>query len=356
MKNKFLLLLLAGMSVFTACNDDDDKKGSQDLNGVYAEGTERNLNLLYSDSLLLGKSVEFTSADNETASLKLLGVIPGENETIISNVELNPVDQHYNFVAQDVNNARTIDLTGSVEKGKLLVNVKVKFAQNDLMGKWGLKESTGYGQPGAVHFDWEAEEGTALVINLPGADEPLNLTPEIAKMLLPGVLESMLGQYLQDVSFLEDGNIIATYNAAEATEENAEPEPLWKSSSLNLAHYRVNESICQVYPSIEMIMRQVAMDEAGRSNLDMTTILSQLLANGVPVHFTPVENGETTVYIDLEFLKQFTSFLPMIPALIPDDNAFKPMLVEVLNQLPEVLEKTTRLEIGLNLVKATEAK
>ena len=26
MKNKFLLLLLAGMSVFTACNDDDDKR------------------------------------------------------------------------------------------------------------------------------------------------------------------------------------------------------------------------------------------------------------------------------------------------------------------------------------------
>ena len=236
------------------------------------------------------------------------------------------------------------------------LGVKVKFAQNDLMGKWGLKESTGFGQPGAVHFDWEAKEGTALVINLPGADEPWSLTPEIAKMLLPGVLEAMLGQYLQDVSFLEDGNIIATYNAAEATEENAEPEPLWKSSSLNLAHYRVNESICQVYPSIEMIMRQVAMDEAGRSNLDMTTILNQLLANGVPVHFTPVENGETTVYIDLAFLKQFTSFLPMIPALIPDDNALKPMLVEVLNQLPEVLEKTTKLEIGLNLVKATEAK
>ncbi len=356
MKNKFLLLLLAGMSVFTACNDDDDKKGSQDLNGVYAEGTERNLNLLYSDSLLLGKSVEFTSADNETASLKLLGVIPGENETIISNVELNPVDQHYNFVAQDVNNARTIDLTGSVEKGKLLVNVKVKFAQNDLMGKWGLKPSDEYGLSRAVHFVWEAEEGTKILINLDDDPELEELPISLIGMFVAPVVDPMLRQYLQDVSFLEDGNIIATYNAAEATEENAEPEPLWKSSSLNLAHYRVNESICQVYPSIEMIMRQVAMDEAGRSNLDMTTILNQLLANGVPVHFTPVENGETTVYIDLAFLKQFTSFLPMIPALIPDDNALKPMLVEVLNQLPEVLEKTTRLEIGLNLVKATEAK
>ena len=213
MRNGILWLFLLGIGIFSACNN-NDKKGTQDLNGVYANGTERNLNLLYSNSLLLGKSVEFTSADNETASLKLLGVIPGENETIFSNVELNPVDQHYNFVAQDVNGARTIDLTGSVEKGKLLVNVKVKFAQNDLIGKWRLNSESG------VHFIWEAKEGTSLTIN--GKPFPVNMI----NMMASTALNQMLRQYLQDVSFLEDGNIIATYNAAEATEENAKPEPL----------------------------------------------------------------------------------------------------------------------------------
>lgn len=342
MRNRILCLFVLGMSIFSACSN-DDKKGTQDLNGVYAEGTERNLNLLYSDSLLLGKSVEFTSADNETASIKLLGVIPGESETVISNVELNPVDQHYNFVAQDVNDARTINLTGSIEKGKLSVNVKVKFTQNDLMGTWGLKEGV------CVHFVWEAAEGTSLTLG----DTELSVEQMQGLALL--MLDPMLRQYLQDVSFLEDGNIIATYNAAQATEEDSNPEPLWKSSSLNLAHYHVNGAICQVYPCIEMIMRQVAMDEAGRSTIDMTSVLSQLLGNGLPVHFTPVANGGTTVYVDLELLKQFSSFFPMIPSLIPDDNELKPILEEVFNQLPGLLEKTTKLEIGLNLVKATVA-
>ena len=167
-------------------------------------------------------------------------------------------------------------------------------------------------------------------------------------MLLPG----MIKKYLQDVSFLQDGNISATYNAAQATDENADPDPLWQASPLNLAHYRVADAVCSVYPNIEMIMYQVEQDQAGRTDSNMSGILNQLLAAGVPVHFTAVENGATTVYIDLEFVNQLTALLPLVSTLIPSDNELAAIILPVLEQLPDVLAKTTKLEIGLNLVAA----
>lgn len=357
MRNGILWLFLLGIGIFSACNN-NDKKGTQDLNGVYANGTERNLNLLYSDSLLLGKSVEFTSADNETASIKLVGVIPGETETVISNVELNPVDQHYNFVAQDVNNARTIDLTGSVEKGKLLVNVKVKFAQNDLMGKWGLDESS-------VRLVWDPAD-IYFELDIDGSGKTQQIMVGLFQMGLP-MFDKMLKGYLRDVSFMEDGNIVATYNAAQATEENQEPVAEWKTSSINLAHYKFDGAICRVYPNIEMILRQVEVDKLGRSNASdpLMNILGQLLVDGVPVN-CEFEEGKVSMYIDEEFIKKFSSLIPLLGSFIPEDKvlnfevfpgyALAINLKDVIDQLPGVLEKTTKLEIGLNLVKATEAK
>ena len=346
MKNRFLVMLMAGMALFSACNDDDDDKNPPvDLNGTYAAGTERDLALTYSDALFLGKSMEFSSADNQTATVKLLGVVPGESETTFSNVALDGIDSTFTFTAEDKTDARTVNLTGTIKKGLLSTSVKVAFADHDLLGKWNLADNS------PIHFIWEAEEGTVISIDL-GGSEPLVLTPAQVAGLVSAILPSMLKDYLQDVSFLQDGNISATYNAAQATEENTEPEPLWKASPLNLAHYRVADAVCTVYPNLEMIMYQVQQDQAGRADNNTSSILEQLLASGVPVHFTAVENGATTVYIDLEFINQLATLLPLVSGLIPSDNEMAALILPVLEQLPDVLAKTTKLEIGLNLVAA----
>ena len=339
-------MLMAGMALFSACNDDDDDKNPlEGLNGTYAAGTERNLDLKYSDALFLGKSVEFTAADNQTANLKLLGVVPGEAETTFSGVALSGDATAYTFTAENTTDARTVNLTGTIKSGLLTTNVDVTFADHALMGKWNLDADS------PIHFVWEAEEGTAITIDL-GAENPAELTPATISSLVKAILPSMIKEYLQDVSFLQDGNISATYNAAQATDENTEPELLWKASPLNLAHYRVADAVCSVYPNIEMIMYQVEQDQAGRADINLSDILNQLLAAGVPVHFTAVENGATTVYIDLEFVNQLTTLLPLVSTLIPSDNEMAALILPVLEQLPDVLAKTTKLEIGLNLVAA----
>ena len=346
MKNRFLVMLMAGMALFSACNDDDDDKNPlEGLNGTYAAGTERDLDLKYSDALFLGKSVEFTAADNQTANLKLLGVVPGEAETTFSGVALGGDATAYTFTAEDKTVARTVTLSGSVTKGLLTTNVDVAFADHALMGKWILDPTS------PIRFEWEAEEGTAITIDL-GGSEPLVLTPAQVAPMVQAILPALLKGYLQDVSFLQDGNISATYNAAQATDENADPDPLWQASPLNLAHYRVADTVCSVYPNIEMIMYQVEQDQAGRTDSDISGILNQLLAAGVPVHFTAVKNGATTVSIDLEFVNQLTALLPLVSTLIPSDNEMAALILPVLEQLPDVLAKTTKLKIGLNLVAA----
>lgn len=124
MKNKFLFLLILGLAFFASCSDDDND-GPKDFNGVYSTGsTDFELDLKYSDAVFTGKSVEFNSTDGQKATLKLQGVIPGEKETVISDIELIPSNSVYTFTAENKNDSRTVNLNGSIEKGKLTLGVK----------------------------------------------------------------------------------------------------------------------------------------------------------------------------------------------------------------------------------------
>ena len=176
------------------------------------------------------------------------------------------------------------------------------------------------------------------------------------------MLAKELKNYLQNVTFGEDGNIVATYNTATVTEENPEPEADWQSSPLNLAQYCVKDGVCYVFLSLDMIMRQVDMDQEGRST-DTDPILGaveQLLANGIPVHFekTVGADGKDALYVYLDevLLKQLGPLLPMVESLIPEDMAFEASILgktisvpigPILENLPGTLEVTTAMQVGL---------
>lgn len=346
MKNKFFGVLLMGMVAFSACNDDDDDKGgiSADFNGTYTNSSEEYvLDLKYSEVELLGKSVVFNSSDGATATLTLQGVVPGEAETVLQNVALTTADNEtYIFSAASENDSRTVNVDGSIRSGLLSLDVAVAFAQNQLMGTWTLASSS-------IHFVWNPE---TLKIQIPiDADsEPIELTTGGIATLVPLLLNDMLKSYLQDVTFREDGNIVATYNAAVSTDENPNPEAVWQESPLNLAHYAADASVCTVYPNVEMIMRQVAADQAGRATASdsLANVLNQLLVSGVPVNYT-MADGKLTMFIDEEFIKQFSDLIPLLGTILPFEGlpSFVP---DVLEQLPGILEQTEQLEIGLILV------
>lgn len=360
MKNKFLFLVMfLGVALFSACNDDDDDR-PKDFNGAYSESNaDYVLDLRYSNSVLAGKTVEFNTDDNVNATLKLQGVIPGEKETVISGIKLVSDKSVYTFSAEDKNDTRTVLLDGTIQKGKLNLAVGVKFAENDLMGVWDLGKTP-------LFVIWEPAHLDLGEMEMGG--KTITFNTGFIKTIAPTV-GNMLKGYLQSVTFQEDGNIIATYNAAAATEENPSPTADWRTSPKNLVHYYVKDGVCYVSPNVEMIMRQVEIDNAGRStgSNPLTTIIDQLLGAGIPVHFEFTKGTEATsdavkVYLDEVYIKQLSPLIPLVKGLVADDMAFKtkvPILGEIsipvkpiLDNLPSVLEQTTKLQVGLNLVGA----
>jgi len=352
MSNKLLLLLILGVVFFSACSDDDDKNSPKDFNGIYSTtSTDRVLDLKYSGAVFIGKSVDFNSTDGKSATLKLQGVVPGESETVFSSVPLEFSSSVYTFSAENKNDSRTVTLEGSIVKGKLTVNVNVKFAQNELVKTWDFS---------SVKMAWSPHDYPLTEVDL--GFTKMKITTGLLATMVPTMLAKELKNYLQNVTFREDGNIVATYNTATATEENPEPEADWQSSPLNLAQYCVKDGVCYVFLSLDMIMRQVDMDQEGRSTGTDPILgaIEQLLTNGIPVHFekTVGTDGKDALYVYLDevLLKQLGPLFPLVEGLIPDDMAFETKIGSftvsvpvkpILENLPGALEATTAMQVGL---------
>lgn len=206
MKNKFLLLMVLGIVFFASCSDSDNKDTPKDFNGIYSTtSTDRVLDLKYSNAVFIGKSVDFNSADGKSATLKLQGVVPGESETVFSSVPLVSSSGIYTFSSVNEDAVRKVTLEGSIEKGKLTVKVDVAFVQNDLMKKWDFS---------TVNMVWKPTNYVLFEVDLGGIFGKQKVQTGLVTLFAPSMLAQMLKSYLQDVSFRNDGNIVATYNAA----------------------------------------------------------------------------------------------------------------------------------------------
>lgn len=71
-------MLLCGLSIFTACSDDDENKTEPEV-PVLLKGTTvfkgESLNLVYSGTAMPGKEVTFSTEDGKTGSLKMVGTL-----------------------------------------------------------------------------------------------------------------------------------------------------------------------------------------------------------------------------------------------------------------------------------------
>ena len=90
-------------------------------------------------------------------------------------------------------------------------------------------------------------------------------------------------------------------------------------------------------------------------------LLQQLLINGIPCHFELSEGTEATqdalyMYLNEEFFKQLIPFIKLAGTLISEDtlipvsDSIYISLKEIMTNLPEALEKTESMNVGLNFV------
>lgn len=390
----YLFAVICSVTLFTSCSDDDDEKMVNPVPQTTFTG-ENGLQLTYNGAPMPGKKVTFTpdATNAQKATLRLEGefdlngilgkaksaaaredvsmptapgVLPG-SPVVTLPVDLTINGDKCSFAGTSETDYCTFSYKGEVSAGAMeLALSEVKLKNAKLAGMtWKLKpyDKEDPNETDPIYLVWEAEKKVfdflpiesvlklALRMELiaAGADHKVSAT-------------EMLGTVLQDVTFMEDGNIVATYKDA----ANGGTE--WTKSPVNLAQYVVeNDNQIKVFLNPAAII--AAVNNAGRA-VDVQTVIQQtiqmlypMLVNGVPVAFEQTEDA-LSVYLNTELL------LPLLTLVVPllSDEEVVAMLVELMKKdpdfsemadlaepmlkaFPEIIESTTKVEIGLNFVK-----
>lgn len=391
----YLFAVICSVTLFTSCSDDDDEKMVNPVPQTTFTG-ENGLQLTYNGAPMPGKKVTFTpdATNAQKATLRLEGefdlngilgkaksaaaredvsmptapgVLPG-SPVVTLPVDLTINGDQCSFAGTSETDYCTFSYKGEVSAGAMELDLsEVKLKNAKLAGMtWKLEpyDETNPNETDPIYLVWEAEKKVlgfmpiesvlkmALHMDLiaAGADNKISAT-------------DMLGTVLQDVTFMEDGNIVATYKDA----ANGGTE--WTKSPVNLAQYVVeNDNQMKVFLNPAAII--AAVNNAGRA-VDVQAVIQQaiqmlypMLVNGVPVAFGQTDDA-LSVYLNTELL------LPLLKTLVVpllSDEEVVAMLVELMKKdpdfgemaglaepmlkaFPEIIESTTKVEIGLNFVK-----
>ena len=391
----YLFAVICSVALFTSCSDDDDEKMVNPVPQTTFTG-ENGLQLTYNGAPMPGKKVTFTpdATNAQKATLRLEGefdlngilgkaksaaaredvsmptapgVLPG-SPVVTLPVDLTINGDKCSFAGTSETDYCTFSYKGEVSAGAMeLALSEVKLKNAKLAGMtWKLKpyDKEDPNETDPIYLVWEAEKKVFDFL-------PVEYVLKIAlRMELIAVgadhkvsAAEMLGTVLQDVTFMEDGNIVATYKDA----ANGGTE--WTKSPVNLAQYVVeNDNQIKVFLNPAAII--AAVNNAGRA-VDVQTVIQQtiqmlypMLVNGVPVAFEQTEDA-LSVYLNTELL------LPLLKTLVVpllSDEEVVAMLVELMKKdpdfsemadlaepmlkaFPEIIESTTKVEIGLNFVK-----
>lgn len=394
-KNLFYLFaLICSMSLFTACSDDDDDKvvcPVPQTEFTVATG----LNLTYNGGSMLGKKVTFTpdASDATKATLVLAGnldlsgiltreaasgsfgagVFPG-SPVVTLPVTLNIQGDECSFSGTSETYYCTFDYAGKVTASSLkldLTNVALK--NSALSGTtWVPTPLNSDYTEEPIHLIWESNKNVEV---MPGWELPIQTILTLA-LCMPLIdaggddkvnVEDMLCSVLHDITLGVDGNISASYVDAAQGGTSVVKTPA------NVAQYVVlSGTQMKVYLNLDAIIANVKRLGSSTKAIDMSEILSQavtsllpLVTDGVPLTYEKNE-GKLKVYLNTDLLlplmknivaplfsdEEFVNMLIEAMKADPDFGSMAGMAEGMLKGLPEIINETTRLEVGLNLTAA----
>ena len=238
-------------------------------------------------------------------------------------------------------------------------NATEKPAVSQLLGTWDMEPMVMYDSNGKVTTDpdeaamwggsfkmtWEVKENCPDVLGFMKASDAAQMANGIVNQLMPNVLKS--------VAFTADGKILAQYAEATASQDdNNATAPSWLIAQDYATYKAVNDNQIVVFLNKDKILSTVT-DAAQKTAI--STILSQF-EQGIPVNVRWSNNNNTAYfYVDQSFataLASNTVLAGMIGNLQDEDLAgFAPMIKAIMQQMPELMEATTKFEAGLELVK-----
>lgn len=228
-------------------------------------------------------------------------------------------------------------------------NDKDYFVRNEkIEGTWKVQEAgsdANGNSTGSVVLKWEGSDDAAITIPGFKEDKPYPIKYAI-KMVPMMLLNTQLRSVLQDVTFNEKGQISATYKE-EANDKD------WKVANDYATYKVVNENMITLFLNTTKITEDI--DDAQEKAM-ITNMLDQF-KTGIPVHVSYPATNKVYFYVDKDFVAPIIAMLYAQVNKIPttgmdkEDLAQFMILKSVVNQLPTIMEKTTKFEAGLELIK-----
>jgi hypothetical protein len=221
------------------------------------------------------------------------------------------------------------------------------FNRNEkIEGTWKVQDAgfdASGNSTGSVVLNWEGSDDA--VITIPGLlDEPYPVKDAIK--MAPMLLNSQLRSVLQDVTFNEKGQISATYK------EEADDKD-WKVASDYATYQVVNENMITLFLNTAKIIADI--DDAQEQAM-VAGMLDQF-KTGIPVHVSYPAANKVYFYVDKDFVAPIIAMLNaqvdkiLTTGMDKEDLAQFLILKTVVKQLPTIMEKTTKFEAGLELIK-----
>lgn len=225
-------------------------------------------------------------------------------------------------------------------------NDKDNFVRNEkIEGTWKVQDAgmdpTTYQPTGSVVLKWEGSDDAVIEGVF---DEPYPVKDAIS--MAPMLLNSQLRSVLQDVTFNEKGQISATYK------EEADDKD-WKVANDYATYQVVNENKITLFLNTAKITEDI--DDAQEKAM-VAGMLDQF-KTGIPVHVSYPAANKVYFYVDKDFVAPIIAMLYAQVNKIPttgmdkDDLAQFLILKTVVNQLPAIMDKTTKFEAGIELMK-----
>lgn len=214
-------------------------------------------------------------------------------------------------------------------------NDKDYFVRNEkIEGTWKVQEAgfdANGNSTGSVVLNWEGSNDATITI--PGLmDEPYPIKDAIK--MAPMLLNTQLRNVLQDVTFNEKGQISATYK-----EESDDKD--WKVANDYASYQVVNENMITLFLNTTKITEDID---------DAQNMLDQF-KTGIHVHVSYPATNKVYFYVDKDFVAPIIAMLYAQVNKIPTTGMDKEILKSVVNQLPAIMEKTTKFEAGIELIK-----
>ena len=306
--------MILGVTFFASCNDDDDDK-VRTYNGDSLSLSVGGINFSDREAVLNG------------SVLTLKQALPGENET-----EFTIIREGNKITGVNSNANREVALNGTIDGDKLGLNLTLKV-KSSMKAKWDVKKLFLNVEP-----EYIVEEGEPDLVGL------------------VGMLGSMVSYIMPNISFEEDGNIVAYYCKDMANMGNPEA---YEYSPKGMALYNVVDNKIYIALNLSGIVEDATTPKAessiGRSDYNPLTSLMAMVDTGLPLYLRDGEEGLKEVYVDREMMLPVVKMLPSLLSAYGDKlGDYKETLEQIVAALVPLVENSEVVELGLQLAPYTE--